>query len=108
MGFSVTIALLLLAPPYVLAAFVAVGSSYWADKVHHRTPFIFAHSIIAIIGFALVAADERGAQDFRDRVGALPGELGVEILARAGMTLEGFHGEPAHGCFLSIEGGVPR
>jgi hypothetical protein len=45
MGFSVTIALLLLAPPFVLAAFVSL------------TPFIFGHSIIAIIGFALVAAD---------------------------------------------------
>jgi MFS-type transporter involved in bile tolerance (Atg22 family) len=56
MGFSVTIALLLLAPPYVLAAIVAVVSSYWADKVHHRTPFIFAHSLIAIVGFALVAS----------------------------------------------------
>jgi ethanolamine transporter EutH len=56
MGFSVTIALLLLAPPYVLAALVALTSAYYADKVHHRTPFIFAHSIIAIAGFALVAS----------------------------------------------------
>jgi len=57
MGFSITIALLLLAPPFVLAAFVSLTTSYWADKVHHRTPFIFGHSAIAIIGFALVAAD---------------------------------------------------
>jgi MFS-type transporter involved in bile tolerance (Atg22 family) len=56
MGFSVTIALLLIAPPYVLAIIVSLITSYWADKVRHRTPFIFFHSIIAIIGFALVAA----------------------------------------------------
>jgi MFS-type transporter involved in bile tolerance (Atg22 family) len=41
----------------MLAVIVALGTSYWADKVHHRTPFIFLHSIIAIIGFALVASD---------------------------------------------------
>ena len=35
-------------------------------------------------------------------VGTLPGELGVEILAGTGMTLEGFHVEPAHDCLLSI------
>ena len=41
----------------MLAVIVALSTSYWADKVHHRTPFIFLHSIIAIIGFALVASD---------------------------------------------------
>jgi MFS family permease len=56
MGFSVSIALLLVAPPYVLAVIVSLITSYWADKVRHRTPFIFCHSVIAIIGFALVAS----------------------------------------------------
>jgi len=56
MGFSITIALLLIAPPYVLAVLVSLTTSYWADRVRHRTPFIFFHSIMAIIGFALVAA----------------------------------------------------
>jgi len=57
MGFSVTIALLLLAPPFVLAVIVSLTTSYWSDKVKHRTPFIFAHGLIAIVGFALVASD---------------------------------------------------
>ena len=57
MGFSVPIALLLIAPPYLLAVMVSLSTSYWADKVRHRTPFIFFHSLIAIIGFALVASE---------------------------------------------------
>ena len=56
MGFSVTIALLLIAPPYVLAVIVSLATSYWADRVRHRTPFIVVHGLIAIVGFALVAS----------------------------------------------------
>jgi hypothetical protein len=57
MGFSITIALLLIAPPYVLAVIVTFITSYWADKVRHRTPFIFFHSLVAITGFALVVSE---------------------------------------------------
>ena len=39
---------------------------------------------------------------FETHVGTLVGELGVEILARAGMALEGCHVEPAHGRLLSM------
>src|SRR5579862_5939095 len=56
MGFSVGLSLLLVAPPYVLSIFVTLISSYCADRTHHRTPFILLHSIIAILGFALVAS----------------------------------------------------
>src|SRR5947207_14616280 len=56
MGFSLPVALLLVVPPYVLAVIVSLSTSYWADKVRHRTPFIFFHSVIAIVGFALLAS----------------------------------------------------
>jgi MFS-type transporter involved in bile tolerance (Atg22 family) len=56
MGFSVALSQILTAPPYVLAVIVSLLTSYYADRTHHRTPFIFLHSIIAISGFALVAA----------------------------------------------------
>jgi MFS-type transporter involved in bile tolerance (Atg22 family) len=55
MGFSVPMSLLLVAPPYILTIFVTLITSYWADRSHHRTPFIFVHSLIAIGGFALLA-----------------------------------------------------
>ena len=56
MGFSVAITLLLIAPPYLLAVIVSLITSYWADRVRHRTPFIVVHALIAVTGFALVAA----------------------------------------------------
>ena len=56
MGFSVGVSLLLVAPPYILSILVTLTTSYCADRTHHRVPFIFIHSIIAILGFALVAS----------------------------------------------------
>ena len=56
MGFSVKASLLLVAPPYIFTIFVTLITSYWADCSHHRTPFIFAHSFIAIAGFAILAS----------------------------------------------------
>ena len=55
MGFSVALSQILTAPPYVLAVIVSLLTSYYADKTHHRTFFIFVHSFIAIVGFILVA-----------------------------------------------------
>jgi predicted MFS family arabinose efflux permease len=57
MGFSVALSQILTAPPYVLAVFVSLLTSYYADRTHHRTPFIVLHSLIAITGFALVASN---------------------------------------------------
>ena len=56
MGFSVGLSLLLVAPPYVFTVFVTLATSYWADRTHRRTPFIFIHSVMAISGFALIAS----------------------------------------------------
>lgn len=60
-GFSVSATFLLIAPPYILALVVALGTSYWADRVHLRTPFIVCHSIIAVAGFGLMASSVRPA-----------------------------------------------
>jgi len=56
LGFSVAASLVLTAPPYVLAILVALTTSYLADRSRHRTPFLFVHSLIAIVGLAMVAA----------------------------------------------------
>ena len=56
MGFSVSASLLLVAPPYAFTVFVTIFTSYLADKFHHRAPFIFLHSAMAIVGFTLVAS----------------------------------------------------
>ena len=60
-GFSVSTTFLLIAPPYILAVIVAIGTSYWADRIRHRTPFIFFNSVLAIVGFGLMAASVRPA-----------------------------------------------
>ena len=54
MGFSVALTLILVSPSYIFAIVFTVMTSYLADRTHHRTPFIFLHSIIAIIGFGLI------------------------------------------------------
>jgi hypothetical protein len=55
LGFSVGMSLLLVAPPYFFTIFVTLITSFCADRIRHRTPFIFVHSAIAILGFALLA-----------------------------------------------------
>jgi ethanolamine transporter EutH len=60
-GFSVSTTFLLIAPPYILAVIVAIGTSYWADRIRHRTRFIFFNSALAIVGFGLMAASVRPA-----------------------------------------------
>jgi hypothetical protein len=56
MGFSVALSLLLAAPSYIFSIIVTITTSYLADQMRHRTPFISLHSIIAIIGFGLIAS----------------------------------------------------
>ncbi|KDN42655.1 hypothetical protein RSAG8_06612, partial [Rhizoctonia solani AG-8 WAC10335] len=54
LGFSVALSNILVAPPYVVAVMLALFTSWWSDKIRIRTPFIVAHSLIAIAGFTIV------------------------------------------------------
>ncbi|QRV95586.1 major facilitator superfamily transporter [Ceratobasidium sp. AG-Ba] len=54
LGFSVALSNILVAPPYVVAVMLALATSWWSDKIRLRTPFIIAHSLIAIAGFTIV------------------------------------------------------
>lgn len=87
MGFSVALSLLLVAPPYILAVIVALATSWWADKIHHRTPFILVHSTIAILGFVLVASSSlpigvRLFGVFLATAGAVPNQPAVLAFAQ--------------------------
>ncbi|CEL52995.1 putative transporter C1002,16c OS=Schizosaccharomyces pombe (strain 972 / ATCC 24843) GN=SPAC1002.16c PE=3 SV=1 [Rhizoctonia solani AG-1 IB] len=53
LGFSVALSNILVAPPYVLAVMLALTTSWWSDRIRLRTPFIIAHSLIAIAGFTI-------------------------------------------------------
>ncbi|KAB5590628.1 hypothetical protein CTheo_5938 [Ceratobasidium theobromae] len=54
LGFSVALSNILVAPPYVFAVMLALFTSWWSDRIRLRTPFIVAHSLIAIAGFTIV------------------------------------------------------
>ncbi|KAG9121497.1 hypothetical protein FRC07_002506 [Ceratobasidium sp. 392] len=54
LGFSVALSNILVAPPYIVAVLLALATSWWSDKIRLRTPFIIAHSLIAITGFTIV------------------------------------------------------
>ena len=87
MGFSVTLSLLLAAPPYVLAVIISLITSWWADKIHHRSPFILVHSTIAILGFALVTLSSlpigvRLFGTFLATAGAIPNQPTVLAFAQ--------------------------
>jgi hypothetical protein len=87
MGFSVAASLLLVAPPYILAVMISLTTSWWADKIHHRTLFILIHSTIAILGFALVASSSlpigvRLFGTFLATAGAIPNQPAVLAFAQ--------------------------
>lgn len=50
MGFSVSMAQCLVAPPYVAAAIVMYGMAWAGDKYHVRSPFILFNGVMALIG----------------------------------------------------------
>ncbi|KAF2154456.1 MFS general substrate transporter [Myriangium duriaei CBS 260.36] len=54
MGFDLALSQILVAPPYVAAAFYTFGLAWWADKHHLRSPCIILNGVLAIIGATLM------------------------------------------------------
>lgn len=54
MGFGTAESQILIAPPYLLAAFVMYGFAWAGDKYHIRSPFIIANGILLLIGLPLL------------------------------------------------------
>lgn len=55
MGFSAAAAQCLIAPPYVLAAFVMFGVAVLGDRFHIRGPFIALNALVALVGLCILA-----------------------------------------------------
>ncbi len=53
-GFSVALSLILQTPPYLFGAICSVVTGYYGDKLHRRSPFMFGHSVVVIVGFLLM------------------------------------------------------
>lgn len=54
MGFDVAMSQILIAPPYLYAAFVMYGMAWAGDKYHIRSPFVIANGVLALIGLGLL------------------------------------------------------
>lgn len=54
LGFSQELAFILVVPPVLFAVIVGAASSWLADRVQRRGPFIVGLGITALIGFCMV------------------------------------------------------
>jgi len=56
MGYTANNAQLMSVPPYVCACFFTILASYLADRVQKRGIFLLGFQLVAVAGFALLAA----------------------------------------------------
>jgi cyanate permease len=56
MGYTANEAQLMSVPPYVCACFFTIAASWYADRVRKRGIFLLAFQVVAIAGFAMLAA----------------------------------------------------
>lgn len=54
MGFNTEMSQVLIAPPYIYAAFVMYGMAWAGDKYHIRSPFVIANGCLGLLGLALL------------------------------------------------------
>ncbi|KAF2227509.1 major facilitator superfamily domain-containing protein [Elsinoe ampelina] len=54
MGFSVAMSQILIAPPYVAAAFVMYGMAWAGDKWHIRSPWVIINGLLALTGLPML------------------------------------------------------
>ncbi|KAK8203065.1 putative pantothenate transporter [Phyllosticta capitalensis] len=65
LGYSSTVSLLLTAPPYILAAFVYYGITWWSDRRNTVYPIIIALLSISIVMYIIpMSTDSVGARYF--------------------------------------------
>ncbi|KAL2789226.1 major facilitator superfamily domain-containing protein [Aspergillus keveii] len=54
LGYSTALSQILTTPPYIFSAIVSICMGILADHLKLRSPFIIAHSLLAIVGIALI------------------------------------------------------
>ncbi|KAI4649188.1 hypothetical protein J4E93_003502 [Alternaria ventricosa] len=59
MGYTANDAQLMSVPPYVCACFFTIAASWYADRVKKRGVFLMGFQVVAIAGFAMLAATGR-------------------------------------------------
>jgi hypothetical protein len=59
MGYTANDAQLMSVPPYVCACFFTIAASWYADRVRKRGVFLLGFQLVAIAGFAMLAATSK-------------------------------------------------
>ncbi|KAL3440880.1 major facilitator superfamily domain-containing protein [Aspergillus insuetus] len=54
LGYNTALSQILTTPPYIFSAIVSISMGILADHLKLRSPFIIAHSLLAIVGIALI------------------------------------------------------
>ncbi|KAK8055597.1 hypothetical protein PG993_000824 [Apiospora rasikravindrae] len=73
MGYSANNAQLMSVPPYVFACAFTIGASWFADRIRQRGVFLLAFQLVAILGFALLAASGNSTVQYTGTVFAAIG-----------------------------------
>jgi sugar phosphate permease len=54
LGYNTALSQILTTPPYIFSAIISITMGILADRLRTRTPFIIAHSLLEILGVALI------------------------------------------------------
>jgi cyanate permease len=68
MGYTANEAQLMSVPPYVCACFFTIAASWYADRVRKRGIFLLGFQVIAIAGFAMLAATPKPSVQYAGTV----------------------------------------
>lgn len=56
MGSTPKMAQFLSAPPYLFASAVVLGTNYFSDRLHTRSPFLITHALLSSLAYLTIAA----------------------------------------------------
>lgn len=86
MGYSANNAQLMSVPPYVFACFFTIGASWYADRARQRGIFLLGFQLVAILGFALLAASGNATVQY---IGTVLAAVGVYPQIPLGLAWNG-------------------
>jgi len=104
-GYSTSVSQLLTIPPYLLAVISQLTLAHYSDRLHLRSPFIFAGQLIGLVGFVLNISDApNGVKYFGLFVCSLGASAGVGAMVWLSNNLRGKY-KRAAGLALQISVG---
>lgn len=108
LGYNTALSLCLTSPPFIAATISALITGWAADKAQRRLPFLIGNSLLAIVGFLLMAW---GPNNGSKLTGIFFGVIGVQTSIPTAITFL-LNNVPGSGkrafsaCVMTMEGGV--